>query len=536
MRRLVMAAAVAAGCVTTVAGQERPPGPAAVQLPPRIGITGPPRMLSLDEAIGLSLEQNNAIAIARLDASAALEDVRVARGVFDPRLTPAASYQNTTTASVSAIGGGTNGRVQQRQFAGSFGLEGRTPWAGGRFTADFASSRLVTSNQLARLNPQFPSAFVASYVQPLLRGRTIDQERRQILIARSTADLSTADLSRVITDQLTLVEEAYWDLAFAARNLDVQVQALAQAQGQVTSNERQSREGTLAPIDVVEAATQVANFRQAVASAQQSVTEAENRLKTLIAPGRSAEIWNQPIVPTDPADLPVPPLSLDEATRLALARRPELAALDTARVENDINQRFYQDQARPQVDLVSSYTLSGVAGGALVATNPLGGTTSTVPPFLIGSYGTSLSNLFAARFPTAVVQLQMDLPLRNTAARANLARTAIEANQIVRQREQLQQAIEADVRNALQAVASSQQRLDAAASARRNASEQYQSERRRFESGLGTVFLVLQRQTALVTAQAQELRARTDLNQAIALLDRAIGGTLESHGVRVGEP
>ncbi len=177
-----------------------------------------------------------------------------------------------------------------------------------------------------------------------------------------------------------------------------------------------------------------------------------------------------------------------------------------------------------------------MAGGALVATNPLGGTTSTVPPFLVGSYGTSLNNLFAARFPTAVVQLQMDLPLRNTAARANLARTAIEAAQIVRQREQLQQAIEADVRNALQAVASSQQRLDAAASARRNASEQYESERRRFESGLGTVFLVLQRQTALVTAQAQELRARTDLNQAIALLDRAVGGTLDSHGVRIGEP
>jgi len=80
-----------------------------------------------------------------------------------------------------------------------------------------------------------------------------------------------------------------------------------------------------------------------------------------------------------------------------------------------------------------------------------------------------------------------------------------------------------------------QQRLDAAASARRNASEQYESERRRFESGLGTVFLVLQRQTALVTAQAQELRARTDLNQAIALLDRAVGGTLESHGVAIGE-
>ena len=126
------------------------------------------------------------------------------------------------------------------------------------------------------------------------------------------------------------------------------------------------------------------------------------------------------------------------------------------------------------------------------------------------------------------------VPIGNTAARANLARTRIEANQIARRREQMEQAIEAEVRNTLQAVRSSQQRLEAAASARRNALEQYESERRRFESGLSTVFLVLERQTTLVTAQAAELRARADLNQAIALLERAVGGTLERHGVKLG--
>jgi len=91
--------------------------------------------------------------------------------------------------------------------------------------------------------------------------------------------------------------------------------------------------------------------------------------------------------------------------------------------------------------------------------------------------------------------------------------------------------IEADVRNALQAVESSRARLEAASSARRNAQEQCESERRRFESGLSTVFLVLQRQTALVTAQAQEVRARTELNQAVAQFDSATGGTLARYGV-----
>jgi outer membrane protein TolC len=44
---------------------------------------------------------------------------------------------------------------------------------------------------------------------------------------------------------------------------------------------------------------------------------------------------------------------------------------------------------------------------------------------------------------------------------------------------------------------------------------------------------VLERQTTLVTAQASELRARADLNQAIALYNRAVGGTFERHGINL---
>ena len=560
----ILAAAIAAQNVVGPQPPQPPAPPRAVVLPARIGVeTAPPRSLTLEDAVRMTLEQNNDVAIARLESAAARQDVRVAEGVFDPRLIPAVSYQKAVAATASAIGGGTNGRVETNQLAGTFELSGRAPWAGGRFAVNFTSSRLESSNQLARLNPQFPSAFGASYVQPLFRGRSIDLERRQILLSRRAADLTDAQLTQVLMDRLMLVEQAYWDLVFAGRNLEVQTTALSQAQTQVASNERQAREGTLAPIDVVEAQTQVANFRQSVASAQLTLTEAENRLKALMLASRQADAWDQPLQPADPADRQPPELSLDEAMKLALARRPELAALDTSRAQNEIDRRFYQDQGRPQVNVVGSYTLSGLAGGTVTTASPIGGnaaadaalrarlnelsalaglvpldtpsssTGSTVPPFLIGDYSSSLGNLFARRYPTAIVQLQLDLPVVNSAARANMARTQIVATEIARQRQQLEQAIEVEVRNALQSVQSSKQRLDAASSARRNAQEQYESERRRFESGLSTVFLVLERQTSLVTAQAQELRSRADLNQAVAQLDRAVGGTLERHGVRM---
>ena len=48
-----------------------------------------------------------------------------------------------------------------------------------------------------------------------------------------------------------------------------------------------------------------------------------------------------------------------------------------------------------------------------------------------------------------------------------------------------------------------------------------------------TLFLVLERQTALTTARGQELRAQTDLNKAIAELQRATGNALQANNVVV---
>ena len=567
--RLIAAAILTLATTGTLNGQgagtqtQTPIPTSPMALAPRFGVTDAPLSLTLADAIRMTLEQNNDVAIAKLDVQAARQSVRALEGLFDPRVGPNLSYERRVSANTSAIGGATEGRLEQTEIAGGATLTGRSIRGGGRFIVDFSSSRLESSNQFARLNPQFPSAFSASYTQPLFRGRAIDNDRRNILIARRAVDLTDAQLTQVVMDQLTLVEQAYWDLAFTVRNLEVLTAALEQARAQVASNERQSKEGTLAPIDVVEAQTQVARFQQAVASGQQALTEAENRLKRLILSKRSADVWNKPIVPSELADRMPPPIGVDEAVKLALARRPELRALDTTLAQNQVDRTYYRDQTKPQVNVIGGYTMAGLAGDPLSSASeppvsdtaddavlarlnelsilanlpPLpappssGGT--AVPGFFVGDYGTSLGTLFSRRFPTAIVQLQMDIPLRNRTARANLARAEITATQIERRRQAMEQAIESDVRDTLQAVRSSQRRLEAASSARRYAVEQYESERRRFDSGISTVFLVLERQTALVTAQASELRARADLNQAIADLERAVGGTLELHGVKL---
>ena len=76
-------------------------------------------------------------------------------------------------------------------------------------------------------------------------------------------------------------------------------------------------------------------------------------------------------------------------------------------------------------------------------------------------------------------------------------------------------------------------RLRAAAAARAASEQQYTSEQRRFDAGQSTLFLVLERQTALTTARGNELRAQTDFNKAIAELQRATGNSMQANNVVV---
>jgi HAE1 family hydrophobic/amphiphilic exporter-1 len=278
----------------------------------------------------------------------------------------------------------------------------------------------------------------------------------------------------------------------------------------------------------------VATIEQQVYAAQEAVTRAENGLKVLILPDRGSPVWAREIRPATPTTAEPLPLSLEDAVARALGNRTELTQLAANEAINRIDERFYRDQSRPQVDLVGSYSVAGLAGTPSTASNPLtGAPLGSANDAFIGGYNQSLSGLLTGAYPTARVDLRVNLPLRNRTAEAQVAIAQTQREQLRRQRDQVTQAIEAEVRNALQAVRSAEARVAAAAVARSSAQQQYESELRRFDGGLSTVFLVLQRQTLYVDAQAREIEAQADLNGAFAELRRATGTTLEARGVVV---
>jgi outer membrane protein TolC len=514
--------------------------------------------LTLNDAIRMALKDSNDIDQSRIDVQIAEYNLRAAQGIYDPLVSSENYYERSTTPTSSSIGGaGASGAFTEADTTGAARLAGFSPFGGGLYQLDFSSSRLTTTNQNARLNPQFPAAATLTYTQPLVRGLRFDINRRNIEIAKKNLSLTDAQFRQRAIDVIAQVEQAYWDLAFALRNLQVQIDAVKQARLQVESNQRLVAKGVLAPIEIVAATTQVTTFEQNVYTAQESVTQAENVLKTLILADRAQSLWTRAIVPVTPVILEAPRVPLEFAVKAALDNRPELAQLRSSADINQINVRYFRDQTKPQVDLVGTYTTVGLAGSpvqsnsnptsntsvltarvnelsALAGLPPLPPSTSTpIPPTLVGGYTKSLRNLIEQNYPTVRVGVRISLPLRNRTAEANLGGALALGNRITDQFKQTEQIIEAEVRNSMQAVRSGEARLAAAAASRSSAEQQFQSEQRQFRAGTSTVFLVLQRQTDLLAARGRELQAQTDLNKAISLLQRATGNTLTANHISV---
>ena len=524
----------------------------------RVGVEAADAMpLSLNEAIRLALENNNDIRTSRIDVEKAEYNLTASRGAYDPKLFSEAYFARTSTPIASFIGGSDSGSLKQKDFTSRIGLSGLAPKFGGSYEVQLASTRLSSNNFFNALNPTVSQRLSFSYTQPLVRGRKTDDTRRQIEIAKKNLTLTDVQFHQRATDVITHVEQAYWELVHALKSLQVQTEAVKQTRAQVETNKRQVAQGVLAPIDVVEAEAQVKIYEQNVYAAQEEVTRAENSLKTLMLPNRSAQLWSHALLPVTPVNLEAPRMFLSDAINSALENRFELAELRTTKDINEINKRFYRDQTKPQVDLQGSYSSNGYAGTLADNENPiLTGFTSlekrvselstlaglpvltpntfnSIPADLQGGYGRAWSNLLAQDNPTVKIGVRISLPLKNRTAKANLGEALAEGRRIESVRAQAEQLIEAEVRNAIQRVRSVEASMSAAEAARVAAEQQYTSEQRKFQAGMSTVFLVLQRQTDLVAAKGRELEAQTDLNKAIAEFQRATGNTFRYRNVAV---
>jgi outer membrane protein len=496
--------------------------------------------LSLKEAITLALENNKDIEVTRQNVRIAEFDLQSARGFYEPRFSGQTYYERATTPNVSIFS--SNATTTNSSIVGNAGFTGSLPRFGTSYSATVSNQRVNTNNPISILSPQNNTSFVLQITQPLFRGRSFDQPRRNIEIAKRNLSLTDTQFRQRSIDIITNVQRAYWDLIYSLRNLQVQRDGVRDAKEQLEHNKRLVDEGQLAPIDVVAAETQVANIEQGVYEALETVGRAENTLKNLIAQNKDDGLWRESIVPTDSVDLEAPRTTLPEALTLALENRPEIEINKVQKDINELDQKFYREQTKPQIDLTASYTSSGVGGSqnpdfsspfpSPCQTNPNSPACQQQIALLNGLTGSSISDVFANRYPTFRAGVTFNLPLfGDKTAKANLGKSLVQSEQISTQRAQIEQNIQVDVRNALQAVRTSEARLRSAAISRENSQKQYESEQRKLDAGQSDVYKVLERQTALINARSAELRAQTELNKSIADLQKATGNSLKANNV-----
>ena len=496
---------------------------AAVQSPG----AGPRVDLTLDEAVARALERNLDLAVQRLNPQ--VFDLNLAQQLAAYRPTFDTNFQNNsrTNPSSTQLDGGES--VISDQVTVNSGVSQEVGWGGGRYQVNFNNNRSASTNFFSSFNPSYRSSVQASYTQPLLRGFRIDPIRQGIQVTRINRDIADIDLRQTITNTVSAVRDAYWELVYATRSVEVQQQALDLAEALVRDNEARVEIGTLAPIDVVQARSEAAARRQTLAQAEQALATAELVLKQLIVDGTGDEYWRATLNPIDLPTLSPAPIDLEGTIRRALDERTDLERSRRQLDINEVNLSSMRNQRLPSVDLTGSYQLQG-QGGTRFVRSGLGGAVLTEVP---GGINDAFDQLVDLDYPVWTVQANVSYPIGPSAADAAYARAQLQTQQVQAQLRQLELQVATEVTNAVLQIRAIARRIEAATAARELAEEQLAAEQSRFEAGLSTNFFVVQAQRDLSTAQDTELRAILDQQKALIELDRVQRTSLSQAGIQI---
>lgn len=482
--------------------------------------------LALSDAVKMALENNNDLVIARNDVLISRNLLRSAKSFYDGSILLNPRYSNSIQPQPSTLGGADlSGTTRSNEFRFDSSLRQALPY-GTDITVGLSTLRSATSSIFSQLNPSYLSTLGFSVNQSLLKNRGIDPTRRQIRVQSKRVDISSEELKRRTAEIVTQIHLAYWDLVFALRDRQNRAANLTLSRENLRQVEARIAAGTAAPLQKAEIETELANRESDLLLSSQQVAAAENALKQLILAKKDDPLWAKSIVPTDRPSFSENTIELADALQAASEMRPELKALESQKEIAATEVEFSRNQARPQVDLNANYSLVGLAG------NFVGGS-SSIPPQFSGGYGQSFSNLFKNETRVISGGLTISFPIRRGGLDADIANAELEQRQVeARQRIQVQ-AVEVEVRNAVKGLETAQQRVIAARRGRESAELQLEGERKLFEVGRSTQYLLFQRENALASSRSAETRAETDFNKALADYHRATGRVLELNGITI---
>src|SRR5262249_5352176 len=251
-------------------------------------------------------------------------DLIAAQGFYDPTTTSTILYNKSITPTAQRATGllaGTSA-ISRDSLTYNFGASKNFERWGSYVQADFNNQRVISNT--SNLTTQYSPSLTLQFVQPIFKGFKIDTARRQIRLTKKRLDLTDAEFRRQVIEIISNVQRAYWDLSLAIKNEEVARESVTLAETFLSNTKRQVEVGTLAPIEVISAATQLEQRRQQVFQTMEQVGIAENTLKNLTASGPNDDLWSMAIDPVEPFDPRPISIPVADAIKLAQENRPEI--------------------------------------------------------------------------------------------------------------------------------------------------------------------------------------------------------------------
>src|SRR5712664_714371 len=428
---------------------------------------------------------------------------------------------------------------------------------GTTFFSFWDNTRSSSTSAANLFNPSVQSSIFVGFQQQLLNGFGRSVNTRNIRIANNNRTIADWAFAQQAITTVTNAITAYWELVFSRENVKVQQQAVTVANKLYNDNKKQLEIGTMAPLDVTRAESELATDRQNLIVAQTLQLQNQQILKNAISKNPLApNLVNVEIIPTDLPTRPeaIEAASFEEAAKEAFAKRPELQEEALNLLNGEIDLKATRNALLPTATLSAQYGSVGLAGnqakfttktvagapvvdanGVAVAGDFLPATQFTPNGIAQAGFGDALSSVFHNNFPDYQVSLNVQIPIRNRSAQADNQRAILTQRQLEAQLQQLKNAALLDVRNTYIALAQDRARVEAAAKARQLQQQTFDAEQKKYQLGASTVYLVIQTQRDLIFAQSTELRALADLVEAKANYERAVGRTLESNRVTIAD-
>jgi outer membrane protein len=549
--------------------------------------------ITLQDAVELALQNSMDIAVARYNPWFADTDIMTAEGgglpqgingaeirfstafvpalTYDPTLIESMFFDDRSTPVNNPFISGTAGTG-----TAATGLLSHTDQYNTQYVQGFSTGTTLTaswdntrssSSAANFFNPSVSSALTISFQQQLLNGFGRFQNQRNIIIAKNNRKLADYAFEQQAITTVTNTINAYWELVYARENVKVQEQAVTVSSKLYGDNKKQLEIGTMAPLDVTRAESELATDRQNLIVAQTVKLTDEQILKNAISRDPLAPaLANVEIVPLDHPDPPeaVEAANFEDAVKEAFAKRPDLLQQQINVTNAGIDSKANRRALLPTATLTAQYASQGLAGNSPIVT----GSTTTAGAAVVGAngqpvtvldmngmpveifepnsattsnginregLGTAQSQIFHNQFPDYLVGVNLQIPIRNRQAQAAYQHAVLVQRQIEAQMQQLKNAALLDVRNAYIALTQDRAQVQAASKARELQQQTFDAEQKKYQLGASTVYNVILTQRDLITAQATELRALANLVEAKANYERAVGRTLEVNRVTIAD-